>query len=69
MRSGLGLVSNVVSLVNNINTDNKWGATDDIAAWAKGASETYDLQETQHHQNSQETFTKRWLLLETMRLK
>jgi hypothetical protein len=43
MRSGLGLVSNVVSLVNNINTDNKWGATDDIAAWAKGASETYDL--------------------------
>jgi hypothetical protein len=42
MRSGLSLVSNVVSLVNNINTDNKWGATDDIAAWAKGASETYD---------------------------
>jgi hypothetical protein len=42
MRSGLGLVSNVTSLINNLNTDNKWGTTDDIAAWAKGAAETYD---------------------------
>jgi hypothetical protein len=43
MRSGLGLVSNVTSLINNLNTDNKWGTTDDIAAWAKGAADTYDL--------------------------
>ena len=43
MRSGLGLVSNVASLVNNINADNEWGTTDDIAAWAKGAADTYDL--------------------------
>jgi hypothetical protein len=43
MRSGLGLVSNVTSLVNNLNADNEWGTTDDIAAWAKGAADTYDL--------------------------
>ena len=42
MRSGLGLVSNVTSLINNLNADNEWGTTDDIAAWAKGAAETYD---------------------------
>jgi len=43
MRSGLGLVSNVTSFVNNLNADNEWGTTDDIDAWAKGAADTYDL--------------------------
>ena len=32
----------VADLVNNVNTDNKWGSTDDVAAYFKTVADTYE---------------------------